>query len=257
LTGFLSKRRFLFELHSLTRFPSWIHRVVIAKADGVITTNNAKARYLVERYGVDSEKLLVAPNGIDTSEFEKTNEDVFSKYKIDGALPIVLYVGTIDKEYGSEMLQMVAGRLEGKALVVSVGRNKTGRKDKNIRYTGEIPHGDAIQMMLRAGVLVAPYISGTKRNEFYRSSIKVREYMASGVTTVLPRLPAIEEIVDREETYFYEADDVDEFEKMVLSALSGKERSISKSSAARKKANSNTWDSRAQNVLNFAKRIYA
>jgi glycosyltransferase involved in cell wall biosynthesis len=73
--------------------------------DRVITVNNPQRLFLIKN-GISPDRLRVVHNGVDCSEFSRIRirTDIKKDLEIDGANPVILYLGRLTKEKGLPVL---------------------------------------------------------------------------------------------------------------------------------------------------------
>ena len=82
-------------------FTVWLERTAIQMADAVIAVSEETKADLQRLFQLDPHKLHVIHNGIDSEEYQKTeNPDILRKHGIDPARPYILFVGRITRQKG-------------------------------------------------------------------------------------------------------------------------------------------------------------
>ena len=82
-------------------FTVWLERTAIQMADAVIAVSEETKADLQRLFHLDPHKLHVIHNGIDSDEYQKTeNPDVLRKHGIDPSMPFILFVGRITRQKG-------------------------------------------------------------------------------------------------------------------------------------------------------------
>jgi len=255
-------KNIFYEVHDFPK-DSFLNRRLMLRAKGIIATNKWKANEIGKLFVVQ-EKVLYEPNAVDVSLFEKSNELVVRQsFSLPVGSVLVGYVGalhTMGKEKGIEFLLEVIKKLPSNFYCLIVGGNPDdverfgdyaeglGIKE-HIIFTGWVKHSDVASYMKACDVLVAPYPKN-KHYNLYMSPMKLFEYMAAGKPIVATRLHSIEEIVNDEDVFFVEPENVLSFMEGIISAVS--------SSSADEKARrvhaiveNHTWKKRANRILKF------
>lgn len=124
--------------------------------------------------------------------------DSFLPTKSAGSEKIILYTGTLARRYGIlALLQAFKLIKNTNYLLVICGDGDTkedinlaAENDKRIIYKGSIDRSEVLKMQRQASLLINPR---TPEGEFTKFSFpsKTMEYMASGVPTLLYKLPGI------------------------------------------------------------------
>ena len=80
---------------------SWAERTAILDADAVIAVSNGTKEDILRAYPVDPDRIHVIYNGIDLTEYQRTNDtSALQSYGVDPSLPYVLFVGRITRQKG-------------------------------------------------------------------------------------------------------------------------------------------------------------
>jgi starch synthase len=80
---------------------SWIERTAILDADAVIAVSQSTKEDILRVYPVDASRVHVIYNGIDLSEYQKTEKTTaLDAYGVDRTLPYILFVGRVTRQKG-------------------------------------------------------------------------------------------------------------------------------------------------------------
>lgn len=84
------------------RLSSWIEREAYRAADGVIAVSAGMREDILRAYDfVDPERVHVIHNGIDTAEWQPTDDaEVLARFGVDPNRPTVIFVGRITRQKG-------------------------------------------------------------------------------------------------------------------------------------------------------------
>ena len=237
---FLSKRfreNYFFELHTLSRFPHWVYRLVLVNSRGIITTNARKKDDVARIFGIDRGCLLVRGNGIDLEEFAALpdKEEARRQLRITTFKPLVVYAGTVAQNYGAGVMDM-ARRLLGDEAEIRV-------------ISGE--HKTLLLMMIAADILVAPYLAANDHFRLYMSPMKIKEYMAAGRVMIVSDLPAIREMLDESAAFFVEPGNAQALTDMIRFVITHPDEAAKRSRCAQERARDFTWAKRAEDIIHF------
>ncbi len=177
-----------------------------ATADLLVTPSQVTRRYLLRR-GVGDERIVVIPNGVDTTRFTPARTEPH-----DGVT--LLYLGTQAPWQGLDILLQAVQKL-GSAYPLrlrllcpatrkwSQPLRRLIRKFKLAEVVEElpaVPHEEVAAFIRRADICIAP-LAPTERNLVQGCHpIKLLEYMACGTAIVAADLPVVREIIDDEDT---------------------------------------------------------
>ncbi len=166
--------------------------IQLQSSDAIIVVSDALKRQLIE-YGVDGEKIIVAPNGVHPDQFspEITDGGLKKQLGIEDKF-VVGYTGTFGHWHGVEVLaeavKYIVKRIPN-AVVLFVGDGNlrpkieeiTKRDNVNdkIIITGFVPFKTIPNYLSACDVLLSPCVNNAD-NEFFNSPVKLFEYMAMG-----------------------------------------------------------------------------
>lgn len=128
-------------------------RAMIRAAVGFIVPGRASADY-VKRLGVGEEKIVVAPNAVDTEIFGAAAHD-----RPDGDSCTFLYAGRLDPEKGLDVLLRAFERVPGELVLVGSGTDEARLRklaSDRVRFTGPVGQDDLVPLYAEADVFVLP-----------------------------------------------------------------------------------------------------
>jgi glycosyltransferase involved in cell wall biosynthesis len=250
-------RLFFSEMHGVRR-SNIVTRLFFKHVDGIIAINKHIGNELVKTFGFSVEKMLVEPNGTNVLPIDKVinKSEARLNLKIGELKKIALYVGRF---YGWKDLNILTevAEISPQVSFCVIGGTKdeyisvTGIEEvpSNLIFYGPKPHKDIPTWTAAADVLL---VLGTKKNEssyLYTSPMKAFEYMAAVRPIVTSDTPAMRDIFDDKEAYFYVPDDASNLAKVINSAIEGEKHLVTQ--MAYKKALLHTWNSRAKRIIDF------
>ena len=189
-------------------------------ADMIFVVSEVERLNLV-RAGVDGEKIVVNPNGVDADSFRpgRGGDRVRQSLGVEGKI-VVGFIGTFGPWHGAPILAEAATKIARAArchfLFMGDGnqRNLTesiiegGGAAPVTTFTGRIPHAEAPDYLDACDILVSPHVESVDGSEFFGSPTKLFEYMAAARPIVASRLGQIADIiVDGENGLLVEAGD--------------------------------------------------
>jgi len=239
---YFSKRfrnNYFFELHTLVRFSEGRYKNVLSNARGIITTNEAKKKDIMEQFGIAGEKIFVSPNGVDLEEFQMLKDkkqEMRRELGLDEHIPLVVYAGTDAPDYGTDVLREAAKLLRNNAKVLIISRR---------------PRNEALKYMAAADVLVAPYLGESEHFRKYMSPMKLREYMAMERPIVVSDLPSIRNYLVEEAAFYCKAGNARYLAEKITMALDDLEEGKRRARRAALYAENFSWDNRAENIIQF------
>lgn len=251
-------RRLVFEAHAK---PSFVARIVARHAHRVVVISQALREVYVTA-GVPREHIIVAPDAVDENLFDVVpgKDEAREMLGLSLVQRIVVYTGHLYMHKGANTLAEAAARIPeaqfvfvgGVAQDVAHFRVQWAHQE-NIRIVGHVAP-ERVPLYLRAAnVLVIPNSGKSEDTARFASPMKLFEYMASGTPIVASDVPAIREILSKDETCFFAPDEPASLADSIRAVLSHGEESRDMAQRAQKKAEEYTWDKRAQTILDFIK----
>lgn len=165
--------------HLRPLFTKFIEKICIKFSD-IIVTQKTSNKELIKTL---NRNILVLENGIHLEEFDnlRPQKSILAKFMIPDSKPVVGFVGHWENWMRIEDLLMVSRYLKDvSVVVVGKGKNFTQYVDefKNVYFVGQIPHHEALALILNFDICVSPY----SKDEImaFKSSRKTLEYMAAG-----------------------------------------------------------------------------
>lgn len=147
---------------------------ILKDASKLFALNETEVSQYID-LGADANKIVIIPNGIDSSKFDKLPEKGYfkKKYSIDSEY-IILYVGRLHKSKGIDLLlesfAMMANKDDSIKLVL-VGPDdgyqvefeqmaKDLRISEKVIFTGFVEYEDKIAAYVDSDIFVTPWFSG-------------------------------------------------------------------------------------------------
>jgi len=144
------------------RFIRWMTRYIGKHVDKIICVNEDYIP-VFEKWGVDLNKLVYIPNGVDIKKFSPGKSSVKNKFKDQ---KIILYFGRLHYQKNVELLvkgfKFVKEKIDNvKLIIVGTGNQydklkKMSANDKDIIMTGFVSDEDLIDYMRAADMVVFP-----------------------------------------------------------------------------------------------------
>jgi glycosyltransferase involved in cell wall biosynthesis len=184
-----------------TRYLSTMTRLSTQRAARVIAVSNATRADLIAIYGIDSNRIDVIHNGIDT-EFRSYREAELTGFRIENDLPeqFLLFVGTLQPRKNLEGLlrayALIADRIEWPLVVIGgagwlyspIGRlvQRLGLS-RRVRFQGYVEPSDLPRWYAAATLFVLP-------SHYEGFGLPVAEAMASGTPVITSSTSSLPEV---------------------------------------------------------------
>lgn len=213
--------------------------------------------------GLDSEKVLIAHSGVDTSIYlpYRSKEVAREQLSLAKEANIVLYGGHLYEHKGIATILDVADKMP-ECQFVLVGGWKADIENvkamclekglQNVQLIGHVPQTELAVYLYAADVLLLPT---SKKWELAQttSPMKLFEYMAVKRPIVASALPNIMTVLrDRENALLAQPDNCISFMNAISELLENPSFAQIIADTAFKEVNKYTWESRAENILQFA-----
>lgn len=166
-------------------FPKFFNRV---------TTHTKELKKYLNGLGVPNSRIIFLPQGIDYGVFKGVRKDIRKRLGL-GKKKVIVYTAHLGPaaklDFIFKVLKNITRKREGLMLLVVGGGEclehyknlaRSMGIGKHVAFTGSVDHEEIPEYLAMSDVAVN-YLESTPSNR-YRSSIKVREYLASGVPVV-------------------------------------------------------------------------
>ena len=204
LTGELEDHNVIKNGKILSRFIYSIEKRINSFPDVILTSSINSYRLLIEKFMVDEKKIVHVPDGINVLPMVETNKinEIRKQLKIDETKKVIVYLGTLNRLEGTDILLEVAGRilLSRKDLLfmimgypnVELYKNKAKQLGilENVIFTGKINYDEALNYLSLGTLAISPKISETEGNG------KLLLYMLAGLPVIVFDSMANREILD-------------------------------------------------------------
>lgn len=176
-----------------------IGRRMFKRADAVVAVSKYEKRFLEEKFGLNEDRVVYIPNGIDEEKFRGLTRKRRSK--------AVLYVGRLEKYKGVHhlirtFLKVKAIVPDSRLLIVGTGPYKRRLLSlaehlgvKDVFFLENIPKKELMDLYQSSGVFVMP-------SKYEAFCIALVEAMACGLPVVATRVGGLSELVRHGENGF-------------------------------------------------------
>lgn len=188
----------------------------LAAAARIFVVAEVERRNL-ERAGVEPEKIVVNPNGVDPERFQPNIGGVAAREELGIGLSEILvgFVGTFGPWHGvlalAEAIELIAAKdFEEQIRFLLVGTGSLREQVETMLheaglwhrciFTGAVAHERVPLLLDACDVLVSPHVPLAADTEFFGSPTKLFEYMAMGKAIVASRLGQIKDVLEDENT---------------------------------------------------------
>jgi glycosyltransferase involved in cell wall biosynthesis len=227
-------------------------RINHGPADFIVARSTPLARDLVERWGVSRERIRPLPDGVDTSLFRPYRRDeVRARLRLPATVPLVVYLGTLDRNQGIDTLLSAIVQLKAKGspmrfLIMGFPeeeyRARAGELgiERMIVFTGRIEYAKAPLYLSAGDCAVSSTCSPMQSNA------KLLAYMACGLPTVAFDTPVNRELLGDAGVYARYDDAADLAARLAALMKSADERARLGLMARERAVQRHSWDLRGE-----------
>jgi glycosyltransferase involved in cell wall biosynthesis len=217
------------------------------------------------RVGVEDERIVVNPNGVDAERFQPNigGERVREELGIGEDETLVGFVGTFGPWHGvlvlAEAIKLLPRQSRVRFLLVGSGvlSNDVERilREANAGHrvimTGAVEHERVPALLDACDVLASPHVPLEDGSDFFGSPTKLFEYMAMSKGIVASRLGQISDVLKDEETaLLVEPGNANDLSEAIMRLSDSRRLREQLGAAARREAIAHhTWRHNAQRVL--------
>ncbi|MEW6209915.1 MAG: glycosyltransferase family 4 protein [Acidobacteriota bacterium] len=185
-------------------------RLNLKAADLIFVVSRVERDNLI-RQGVDSEKIIVNPNGVDADEFRPGcgGREIRLALGLEDKI-VTGFVGTFGPWHGAPTLAEAATKIrderchflfigdgDERALCESI--IKEANRESQATFTGRVAHAEIAAYLDACDILASPHASSKDGSEFFGSPTKLFEYMAMARPIVASRLGQIADVISDNE----------------------------------------------------------
>lgn len=242
-----------------------IENTVLKNADIVVGNAVAFREELISK-GVDSKRIAIIPNGVDSHVFspEVSGEGMRASLGVKETDVLVTFIGSYGPWHGTEVLansiqSVVQQNRNVKFLFIGDGKGLVRVKDivrndnveEFVFFTGMVDRSEVPQYLAASDILVSPQVPNPDGSPFFGSPTKMFEYMAMGRAIVASDLDQIGEILSSGDTAFLftPGDYIDLAQKILMLANDSALRMKLGKSARKRVVERYTWDRHVQLIL--------
>lgn len=186
-------------------------------ADVVVVVSAPSRDELLER-GIESDKILVNPNGVNPEVYSPVVDGSAIRRKHDLENKTVIgFIGTFGKWHGAEMLAQAFGLLiqkfpqyRDRTRLLMIGNGHTMPQvhqeleiygvTKECILTGIVPQEEGPEHLAACDLLASPHVPNPDGTPFFGSPTKLFEYMAMEKGIIASDLDQIGEVLEHDQT---------------------------------------------------------
>jgi len=264
------KRIFKTIYYKIFKLPivSTIEKYNLNSAAHIVVVSDA-LKDIILKFGVDENKIIVNPNGIDESKYNPQIkcDDVKQKYNLENKI-VIGFIGTFGQWHGAENIALAFGKLlkrypeyknNAKLFMIGDGVMMSAVKkyilefdlQENVVLTGLIPQYEGAKFLNACDILINATVPNPDGSEFFGSPTKLFEYMAVGKAIICSDMAQMSEILEQGKTaYMVEPSNIDELATAMKELVDDSELRRRLGNSARDEViQKYTWDKHVDKIL--------
>lgn len=214
----------------------WMERTSVRRSDRIITISKAMRQILIRDYGARPDRVDIVHDGVDIRIFHQREAEELRQHFAPGDDHVLIFHGVIDPQDGPELLVEAAPAIlarhprtrfwmvgDGTAVPDLKARAGAAGLADRFFFSGWVSQSDVARYISASdlGLVILPDVLSARG----RVTLKEFEYWACGIPAVLPRLPALQEVVgDETASLFYAPGDAADLATRVNILLEDDER---------------------------------
>lgn len=213
-------------------FVNLLTKAALWKSNKTIAVSKSLAKSL-EDQGISREKIVVIPDGVDTSLFQPMNNNREN---------LILFVGALTQNKGGDLLIKAFSEIldefplyhltiigEGPMLRVWTNLAAEIKISDHVKFTGQLSQGETAEYMRRSKLLILP-----SRSEGL--GVVLLEALASGTPCIGAKIGGIPDVISPDVGSLFPSEDFKELAKCIRSLLQDQQKLQVLSQNARAKA---------------------
>jgi glycosyltransferase involved in cell wall biosynthesis len=228
-----------------------------SQIDGIVCITKKLADYTVEKHDIERSQILVAPDGVDLTQYSSiTTSEARRTLNLPADRDIVMYTGNLYEMQGVETLVRAAEGLDASIYVVGGHQEDRDRIKsrcsipETVEFVGFVEPSSVPVYQSAADILVAPYAEHVRE---FASPLKLFEYMAAGKPIVISDHTVFKEVLtEGTSALFFESESPESLRETLNNLLDDQDLRQELGSKARSKANEFSWFHRAEKIISFS-----
>ena len=219
-------------------------QAIMQRFSGIISVSSLNKQTLIDLKLVDTDKIIVLPNGINSNIFYKRDKhSIRDELGINQNDFVVAYVGHFNDRKGSERLSKALECLPD-VKSIFIGSGDKVPTCKNQLYCGTLPHYDIPKYLSAADIFVLP----TRAEGCCNAII---EAMACGLPIISSDKPFNDDILNKKNSIRVDVDNIDAIKQAILQLKEDSKLRNNMSNEAILSASKLNIKTRAQKIIEF------
>ena len=244
------------------RYIYFLEKLAVKRAAKVIAVSETMAKFIANKWKIQSNKIVIIPNGYFASQVANITEKRVGERK-----GMVTFVGRLVKWASVDKIIRVANSLkEEEATFYIVGDGASNYRQEleeltrsygltNIVFTGSVPINEAYEMIARSEVVLSPL--NNSLSKVACCPIKVIEYMGLGKAMVLDEVSDLSKFLkEKEAALVCDPDNYVDFAENIRLLLKDEELRKRIGANAKRLAEDFSWEKQGQKLAKVLEEVY-
>lgn len=223
----------------------------VNNASKIIVVSNPMKETIINKWAIPEEKIVVIPNGYFGDKFKNFNLDDVEE--TDG---MISFLGSLGPKVDSDkIINLTKLQKNLKIYVIGDGPIRGGLEEKinkngikNIIFTGRLPYAEALELVAKSKVVIAPYLPSKSLD--VSCPVKLFDYAALGKAIVADELSEICKLFkDNDAALVSDPTNPDEFVGNVHRLLEDKKLRKKLGENAKKLVKDYTWEKQGDKLV--------
>lgn len=253
------KKNIFYEIHRIPKssFNKFIFKTLLKRINGLIVIAEELKNLIIKDFGFDSNKILVAHDGVDIEQFDINILKKEARQKLNWPIDkkIVCYTGSLQYVKGVDILIKAMDSLPEaycyivghKASVLKGDRVSYKTDNEKIVFYGTKPHSLIPIILKAADVLIIPH----RDLAFSFSPLKLFEYMVSKRPIVASKIKILTDVLGEDGAVFFKAGDSNDLSKKIRLILDNKDLTQKITRKAFQEVRNYNWFERGKIIKDF------
>lgn len=217
---------------------------LVSKFDGIVAVNSQIKNRCVSRYGVLAERVVVLPNGVDTSKFYPRNRlPMRNKLGLPEDKVIIAMIGQFAENKGPiRVLKAIRPLTNIGAIFLGDGPQKP--LGEQVLFAGKVSNDEIPDWLSAVDMFVLPTLSEGCSNA-------ILEALACGLPVISSDRSFNHDVLDESVSILTDPMDVGAIRKAILTLMNNPEQRLRMSEAARQRALKFSITERARGILDW------
>ncbi len=253
-----AQKPLIYEIHSLPKRPTFLHKYVWKKSQGIIVISDGLREELIAA-GVEAQKITVVRDSVDVEQFQNVPQKNACRANLNIPVDqkVVVYTGHLYGWKGADTLAVSAAKLPTDTHVYIVGgtdqdvaKFKEQFKAPNLHIMGRRPHQEMPLWLASSDLLVIPNSAKEAIGAKYTSPLKLFEYMAANRPIVATDVPALREVL-LDKAVLAKPDNADSLAQAIQSAFTNYSEHVKAAEYLAEAVTQYSWANRGVQIKQF------